>query len=269
MEAGLPDITSGGARLRYWVDGSVGRPVVLLSHALGTTSALWDPQMPALLERFRVIRYDVRGHGESSAPAPSTGSGQAEYTIDQLGRDALAVLDAADADSAHVCGLSLGGITAIWMALHARSRVRRIVLANTAARIASAGFWQERIELIGAQGLQPVAEGAPVRWFTDGFRRDHPEVPTRFQQMVLSCSPSGYAACAAALRDADLRPRLGDVAAPALVIAGRFDPVTPPADANALTAGIGGAQSVVLESAHFSNVEKADEFTNAVISFYG
>lgn len=258
----MPDVTSGGARLKYWVDGPAGRPAVLLSHALGTSSALWDPQVPALVERFRVIRYDVRGHGESSAPA-------GEYTIDQLGRDALAVLDAADIDSAHVCGLSLGGLTAIWMALHARSRVRRIVLANTAARIASAGFWQERIELIGAQGLQPVAEGAPVRWFTEGFRREHPEAPMRFQEMVRSSSPSGYAACAAALRDADLRPRLGDVAAPALVIAGRFDPVTPPADADALTGGIAGAQLIVLEAAHFSNVEKADDFTSAVVNFYG
>ena len=258
----MPDVASGGARLRYWVDGAVGRPVVLLAHALGTSSALWDPQMPALLERFRVIRYDARGHGGSTAP-------QGEYTIDQLGRDAVAVLDAAGADSAHVCGLSLGGITALWLALNARSRVRRIVLANTAARIASAGFWQERIDLIKAQGLQPVAEGAPVRWFTEGFRRDHPDLPARFQQMVLSSSPSGYAACAAALRDADLRPRLADVTVPSLVIAGRFDPVTPPADADALIAGIAGAQSVVLEAAHFSNVEKADEFTKALVDFYG
>ena len=263
----MPDVTSDGARLRYHVEGPAGRPALLLSHALGTTSALWDPQMPALVERFRVIRYDARGHGESTAPGPSTGSGQAEYTIDQLGRDAVAVLDAADADSAHVCGLSLGGLTAIWLALNARSRVRRVVLANTAARIGSVAFWQERIDLIRAQGLKPVADGAPVRWFTEGFRRDNPDLAVRFQQMVRSSSPSGYAACAAALRDADLRPRLAEVAAPTLVIAGRFDPVTPPADADALTAGISGAQSAVLEAAHFSNVERAQDFTKALLSF--
>ena len=270
----MAELLRDGARLQYSVQGASGRPTILLSHALGTSSALWDPQMPALLERFQVIRYDVRGHGASTVTtSPSTlpgmPGGPLEYTVEQLSRDALAILDACHVESAHICGLSLGGMVAIWLAQHARSRVRRIVLANTAARIGSVAFWQERIDLIKAQGLAPVAEGAPVRWFTEGFRRDHPELPARFQRMVLDCSADAYAACAAALRDGDLRPGLADLAAPALVIAGRYDPVTPPTDAEALVAGIPGAESLVLESAHFSNVEKADEFTNALIEFLG
>lgn len=258
----MAEIWSAGARIKYWVDGPADAPALLLAHALGTASALWDPQLPSLVERFRVIRYDARGHGDSSAP-------DGEYTIDQLGYDALSVLDAAGVKRAHVCGLSLGGLTAIWMGLNAPARVHRLVLANTAARIASAEFWQARIDLIRAEGLASVAAGAPVRWFTEPYRLQHPDQPAKFQQLVLECSPAGYASCAAALRDTDLRPSLPWLDAPSLVITGTHDPVTPPSDAEALVAGIPGAKARVLDAAHFSNVERAADFTDAMIAFLG
>lgn len=256
----MADVRISGGRLACWIEGAVDRPTVLLSNALGTSAAFWDRQMPALLDRFRVIRYDVRGHGASSAPP-------GEYTIDDLGRDALAVLDQAGAARAHVCGLSLGGLTAIWLALHAADRVDRIVLANTAARIASAAFWQERIDLIKAQGVAPVAGSAPARWFTEAYARQHLDVIAFCRSMVLGCSAPGYAACAAALRDADLRQDLGRVRTPALVITGRHDPVTPPADGAAVAAGIPGARHVDLDAAHFANIERAAEFNSAITEF--
>ena len=256
----MPEIVADGCRLSYSVNGWERKPALLLSNALGATRALWDSQLPAFAQHFRLIRYDTRGHGTSSAPA-------GEYTIDQLGRDVLAILDDAGIARAHVCGLSLGGLIAIWLAHHAPTRVSKIVLANTAARIGSAAMWQERVDLVKTRGLEAIAETAPPRWFTEAFCRQHPSVVADCRRMLLGCSPNGYAACAAALRDADLRASLGGIAAPTLVMAGAFDPVTPPADAAALCAGIAGARGVELAAAHFSNIERAASFNDAVVEF--
>jgi 3-oxoadipate enol-lactonase len=253
--AAIPD-----GRISYAVDGDSRFPPLLLSHALGTTRDLWNPQLPALARRHRVVRYDTRGHGRSSSP---TG----EYTIAQLGADALAVMDDAGIDRADVCGLSLGGLTAIWLAQHAPGRVRKIVLANTAARIGTVSFWQDRIALVRDRGLGPVAESAPERWFTGEYRRTHQDQIAWCQGMLLQGSASGYAGCAAALRDADLRPGLPGIKTPALVIVGRFDPVTTAADGVELSTGIPGAKRVELRASHFSNLETAEEFTSTTSEF--
>jgi 3-oxoadipate enol-lactonase len=257
---GMPEIPISGGRISYGVQGDASNPPLLLAHALGTTRGLWHLQLPTLARHFRLVTYDTRGHGASSAPP-------GDYTVEQLGRDALAVMDAVGADHAVVCGLSLGGLTAIWLAQHAPERVDAMILANTAARIGTPQFWQDRIDLIRRDGLGPVAETGPERWFTEPFRRTHPDEVARCRKMLLACSPGGYAACAAALRDADLRPALRAIATPALVIAGRVDPVTTTADAGVLARGIAGAQAIELAASHFSNVEQADQFTNAVVAF--
>lgn len=249
-----------GCRLSWCVDGDPRAPAVLLSNSLGTTHELWGPQVEELASSFRVIRYDTRGHGDSDAP-------DGEYTIEMLGLDALAVLDAAGAARAHVCGLSLGGLTAMWLGVHAPARVVTLVLASTAARICDARFWQERIEQVSASGLGPLAEGSMGRWFTDGFRAGHPDVVARYRRMLEACPVGGYASCCAALRDADLRREIGAIAAPALVIAGTGDPVTPVADADATCAGIRGADVAVLDAAHLVNVEQAEAFNRRVLAF--
>jgi 3-oxoadipate enol-lactonase len=256
----MAETTSAGCRLSYDVAGPAGAPALLLSHALGTNRTLWDPQMDALSTSYRVVRYDVRGHGTSGAPA-------GEYSIDQLGRDALAILDAEGIMRAHVCGLSLGGLTAIWLAHAVPARTGRIVLANTSARIGAPAIWQDRVDLVTSQGLAPVGESAPQRWFTAAYGAAHPEVIAQCRAMLLGCSPSGYAGCVAALRDTDLRPILGKIASPALVITGRWDPVTPPADGQVIAAGLPGARVLDLDAAHFSNIEAAAAFTEAVRRF--
>jgi 3-oxoadipate enol-lactonase len=242
------------------VEGPPDAPALLLSNALGTTAAFWEEQVGAFAHSFRVIRYDTRGHGRSDAPA-------GDYTIEQLGQDALAVLDAAGAQQASVCGLSLGGLTAMWLAVHAASRIGRIVVANTAARIGTTTFWQERIDVIRAQGIGPVVDSGPLRWFSETFRSAHPEIVVAAQRMQNGCSTDGYIGCAAALRDADLRGAIASIEAPTLIITGRFDPVTPPADAAAIRSNISGAWFRELDASHFSNIELPAAFNGAVLDF--
>ena len=254
----MPDVQIDGATLAYTIDGPPDRPALLCSNALGTAMPFWKRQVPAFTPHYRVIRYDQRGHGRSGAPA-------GEYTLAQLGRDAVAILDAAGVDRADVCGLSLGGLTAMWLAVHMRTRIRRIAIANTAARIGTIAHWQERIDLIKAQGLAPVADAGPTRWFTDPYRTAHPDAVRACQGMVLEASPAGYCGCVAAIRDADLRSIISQITAPTLVIVGQHDPVTTPADAALVGKAIPGARVLELPAAHFSNIEQADAFNRSVL----
>lgn len=256
----MAEINAGGVTLWYEVSGRDNAPPMLLSHALGTSADLWAPQMDAFTNAFRVIRYDARGHGRSSAPPGS-------YTIDQLGRDALAVLDAAGVDRAHVCGLSLGGLTALWLGIHAPERIVSLILASTAARIGTPEGWNDRIQQVRTIGLGPIADATMERWFTEEYRRRHPEIVSRYRAMVASCRPDGYVGCCAAIRDADLRDRIRGIDAPALVIAGTFDPVTTPAHGREMRAAIARSRMVTLEAAHLLNVERADEFNATVLEF--
>jgi 3-oxoadipate enol-lactonase len=256
----MPHVLRDGCRLSYSLDGDPGSAALMFANSLGTTYELWTPQVARLSAAFRVIRYDTRGHGDSDAP-------KGPYTIEMLGLDALAILDAARAPRAHVCGLSLGGLTAMWLGLYAPDRVETLILASTAARIGNAILWQERIELVTLSGIRPLAEGAMGRWFTEAFRAAHPGTVARYRRMLESSPAEGYASCCAALRDTDLRGEIGRIAAPTLVIAGKHDPVTPPADADAIRTRIRDARVTELDAAHLANVEQADEFNDQMLAF--
>jgi 3-oxoadipate enol-lactonase len=155
----------------------------------------------------------------------------------------------------------------MWLGVHAPDRVASLVLSSTAARIGNALLWQERIELVRTSGVASLADAAMGRWFTNSFRAAHPDVVARYHLMLASCPAEGYASCCAAIRDADLRAEIGDVAAPTLVITGTHDPVTPPADAEAIRARIGGARVSLLDAAHLANVEQPGAFNDSVIAF--
>jgi 3-oxoadipate enol-lactonase len=256
----VAEIDAGGFTVSYDVSGRATAPSMLLSHALGTTADLWSPQMAAFTKAFRVIRYDTRGHGRSGVPPGS-------YTIDQLGRDALAVLDAAGVDRAHICGLSLGGLTAMWLGIHAPHRIVSLILSSTAPRIGTTEGWNDRIQQVRTVGLGAVADATMQRWFTETFRQRHPDIVSRHRAMVASCHPDGYVGCCAAIRDADLREAIRGIDAPALVIAGTSDPVTTPDHGREMRAGIARSRMVTLEAAHLSNVERADEFNATVLDF--
>jgi 3-oxoadipate enol-lactonase len=246
-------------RLHYRVDGPENGPAVLLSNALGTTLDLWSAQVEILRQTYRVIRYDTRGHGESSAPA-------GEYTLDGLGDDALRVLDAAAAGTVHVCGISLGGLTAMWLGVHRPARVRGLILANTSARVGTAERWSERAAKARAEGMAAIADLNMPNWFTPAFRAREAPTVARFHRMVASCNVDGYLGCCAALRDADLRPVINTVSVPTVIVAGDQDPSTTVADAEFIRREIRGATLVTLGAAHLSNVECADAFSSHVQS---
>ena len=251
---------SGEATIKYQVDGDPGAPPLLLINSIGSTHEMWTRQIDAFRAAFRVIRYDARGHGTSSVP-------RGPYTVDQLGSDALAILDHAGVSSAHVCGISLGGITAQWLALNAPGRVRGVVLANTAARIGTADSWTERIDLVHQRGMSAVADLAMERWFTPSFRERDPETVRAFRTMVQNCPPDGYLGCCAALRDADLRDQVAAITAPTLLIASAADTATPVEGLEFLRERVSNSELVTLDSAHLSNVECAVEFTAVVMDF--
>lgn len=256
----MPFVEADNAPIHYRVEGQAGAPVLLLSHSLGTTLAMWDPQMPAWTERFRVLRYDTRGHGESGVtPGP--------YTLEGLGRHVIALLDGLGIQRAHVCGLSMGGMVAMWLGAHAPERVERLALCNTAARIGSPEFWNTRIETIQKTGLEPVASAVVGRWFTPAFQERLPDAVGRLRRMLLETPVEGYAGCCAAIRDADLREALAGIRAATLVIAGTHDAATPAADGRFLAERIPGARYVELAAAHLSNIEAAERFTTEVAAF--
>jgi 3-oxoadipate enol-lactonase len=247
--------------LSFTVTGPPDAPPLLLINSIGARrKVLWSRQVSAFARGFRVISYDPRGHGDSSVP---TG----EYTLDQLGQDAVAVLDAAGAPVAHACGISMGGITALWLGVHARERVKSLIVANTAARIGSLQSWTDRIALVQAEGLAGVAAQAMPRWFTQPFHDREPETIRAFQEMVESISPTGYLGCCAALRDGDLREAIASIDRPTLAIAGAADALTPPAALSFIHEQIAGSRLVTLDCSHISNVEKSDEFNETVLQF--
>jgi 3-oxoadipate enol-lactonase len=251
--------TSDGHRLHVTTDGSTGIPLVF-SNSLGTDLTLWDQQADALRQTLTVCRYDTRGHGQSDAPGGA-------YALEQLGRDLLSVAEAVSQDPVDLCGISIGGMTVLWAAIHAPHRVRRLVVANSAARIGDRAMWDERIRQTRADGLAPLASAAMERWFTPEYRARERETVERIRAAFLRTSLDGYAGCCAALRDADLRDLVHQVQCPTLVIAGAKDPATPPDGSKWLAQQIKGAEYLELECAHLSNVECAGSFTAAVGSF--
>lgn len=251
--------TDDGVRLHVVPGRSRGTPLVL-SNSLGTDVSLWDGQVTGLDAGRVPWRYDTRGHGQSGVPP-------AETTIEQLGRDLVAVIDSAGEGPADVCGVSIGGLTALWVAIHEPTKVRRVVLANTAARIGNAGMWADRVRGARELGMAALAGPTMERWFTPGFRTQRPDIIRAFTAVFETTSVDGYAACCTALRDADLRPTASSVRCPVLVVTGAHDPATPPADGDWLAAQIPGATRVELDAAHLSNVERRDEFNAAAGAF--
>jgi 3-oxoadipate enol-lactonase len=252
--------TDDGCRLDYELAGPDDAPAVVLSNSLGTDRRLWDPQIDALSRRYRVLRYDTRGHGASDAPS-------GDYTLARLGLDVLSLMDHAGMARAHIAGVSIGGLTALWLGVYAPDRVQRLVLANTAARIGSLASWTDRMRLVQAEGLAALADITMERWFTAAFRAAQPATVARIRATLLCTPVAGYLGCCAALRDADLRADLSRVVAPSLVVTGTHDPATPPADGAFIAGAIPGATLVELDAAHLSNIECAPAFTDAVGRF--
>jgi 3-oxoadipate enol-lactonase len=256
----MPFAESNGARLNYRFDGPADAPVLVFSNSLGTNLSMWDPQISTLAAKFRVLRYDTRGHGQSSVTA-------GPYSITQLGRDVVGLLDDLGIERAYFCGLSMGGVIGMWLGVYAADRINRLVLCNTAAKIGVAESWNTRIEMVRTKGMGPVAETQAQRWFTPAFIARAPDVIAATRQMIASTSPEGYAANCGAIRDMDQRETISRIRARTLVIGGLHDPVISAADLRYLVDTIPEARLVELDASHLSNVEASVEFTKALLNF--
>jgi 3-oxoadipate enol-lactonase len=256
----MPFLEANGARFHYRWDGPESAPVLVFSNSLGTNLAMWDPQVPALAASFRILRYDTRGHGQSEAtPGP--------YAITQLGRDVVGLLDALAIDQAHFCGLSMGGAIGMWLGIYAADRIRRLVLASTAAKFGTPDAWKTRIETVRASGMAPVANTQAGRWFTPEFTARDPEKVEWTRQMILQTPPEGYIANCAAVRDVDFRETVSRIRATALIIVGAKDPVTPPSEARFLNHRVPGSFYAEIPGSHLCNVESPDAFMTSVADF--
>ncbi len=254
--------TSAEVSIHYTIEGDAAAPVLVMSNSLGTTLQMWDPQLPALLRHFRVLRYDTRGHGRSSVPAQPFG-------MAELGADVLAVMDHAGVAHAHFCGLSMGGMTGMWLARHHADRFGRFVLANTAALIGPASVWDNRIATVHRDGMAAIVPGVLERWFTPSYRASHAQGMAPVRDMLLGCDPVGYTANCAAVRDADLRAFLPQIDAKLLVIAGEQDAATTPAQGQEVVQAVPAAEYLSLDAAHLSNWELPQAFAEAVVRFLG
>jgi 3-oxoadipate enol-lactonase len=245
--------------LNYRVDGPPDAPVLVLSHALGLSLAMWDPQLRRLSRSLRVLRYDHRGHGGSPVPP-------GPYRIEDLGRDLLRVLDRLALARVSFCGLSLGGMVGLWLAANAPARVDRLVVCSAAARMPRPNDYAERARLVRAQGMGAVADRVVGRWFTPTFLARRPDVVGGIKALLLATSPEGYAATCDALAAMDLRDALPRIKASTLVIAAGEDQATPPERSEDIARGITGARlSVIPNAAHIANVERPEAITDQIV----
>jgi len=245
----------------YTVDGPAGAPVVVLSNSLGATRGMWDPQVPALAERFRVVTYDTRGHGSSPAPG-------GPYSLDDLVDDLVALLDGLGAERAHVAGLSLGGMTAMRLAAREPDRVDRLALLCTSAKPDAQPFL-DRAAAVRAGGTAPLAPAIASRWVTPPFAAEHPDLVARLEAMIAGSDDEGYAACAEVVAAVDLRDDLGRITAPTLVVSGAEDPALPPEHQRVIADGIAGAELLTVSpGAHLANLERTLEVTGALLAHF-
>lgn len=257
----MPFITANSIRMFYRLEGTDGLPVLVLSHSIGADHAMWDPQVRELLPYFQVLRYDTRGHGASDAPV-------GEYSVEMLGRDALALADALKIREFALCGLSLGGAVGQWLAINARDRLRGLILANTSPRFGTPANWTARIEAVRSGGMRAIVDLAMQRFFSAEFIAQSPGSVANIRSVLLGTNPEGYIGCCAALRDFDFTASLSRIDVPTLVISGNKDVPTPwSGNSEVLAREIKGARSLQLPAAHLANIETPRAFLAALFSF--
>ncbi len=256
----MPTFTSNDAEINYQTFGDANKPAIVFSNSLGTKFTMWQPQIDFFKKNFYVICYDTRGHGESAAP-------QGPYTIEQLGTDVIRLLDHLNIEKANFCGISMGGLTGQWLAIHHPERFHRVIVCNTAAKIGQEQAWNERAALVREQGLQPIAATAASRWFTECFIQSQAAVVESLSNDLAAGSAEGYASCCEALAKADLREELKNITVPVLVIAGQQDPVTTVADGQFMIDRIPNSQLFEINASHISNIEQPEAFNGILKTF--
>jgi 3-oxoadipate enol-lactonase len=256
----MPTVKLPDVQIYYEWAGAEDKPVLLFSNSLGTNLHMWSGQIDEFKKYFRLLRYDKRGHGQSSvAPGP--------YTLDQLGWDVVRLLDALRLNKVYFCGLSVGGATGIFLGADAPKRFYKLALCNTAPKFGTADTWSARIKAVQSGGMKAVAGAVVERWLTPQFRTSHPKETQAVLSMLEAANPSGYIATCEAVRDTDLHGTLTNISLPCLVIAGTHDASATVADGHFIADKIPGAKYVELNAAHLSNIEARDDFNREVLQF--
>ncbi|RKP51923.1 3-oxoadipate enol-lactonase [Pararobbsia silviterrae] len=258
----MPYASIKGVEIHYRIDGAANTdaPWIVFSNSLGADVSMWTPQLAAFASRYRVLRYDTRGHGHSDAPKGS-------YTIEQLTGDVLGLFDTLSISRAHFCGISMGGLTGVALAARYPDRIDRVVLANTAAKIGSDEVWGPRADKARQGGMASLADAVLPRWFTPAFVEREPLMYAHIRDVFVHTDNEGYASNCDALRIADLRGETHNIRARALVIAGTHDVAATPAQGQELAASIAGARYVEFDASHISNIELPDAFNATVLDF--
>ena len=258
-------ITANGISINYTLEGPANAPVVTMSHSLATDLTMWDPTVAVLKDRYRVLRYETRGHGQTEAP-------KGAYTLDQLATDALALLRALDISKTHWVGLSMGGMIGQTLALKAPEVFASLALCDTSSRIPAEAKpqWQDRIKTAEANGMEPLVEPTLARWFTEPFRKSRKDVVDRVADMIRKTPVAGYVGCCQAISTLDLTDRIGAIKVPTIAIVGEDDPGTPVAAHKVIHEKIAGSKLEILKSAaHLSNMEQPEAFNRALTGFLG
>lgn len=253
--ADLPNL-----RIHYALSGNPLHPALILSNSLGTNFSMWDPQTSAFAQTFHLLRYDMRGHGQSSVPA-------APYSVPELAADVLALADSLDIADFHFCGLSIGGMIGMALALNSPHRLKKLVLCSTAAKIGTQDSWNTRIATVRAHGMQEIARGTAARWFTASFQTNSPETVAVVLREVETLNPEGYIGGCSAVRDFDARNQISGIRVPTLVLSATHDPTVTPADGHFLADHISGARYAELNASHISSIEDPSRLTGEVLSF--
>ena len=256
-------VTVNGINVNYTLEGPANAPVVTLSHSLATDLSMWEPQMKALTARYRVLRYDTRGHGGTDAPAGA-------YSLGQLADDARAMLRALGVTRTHWVGLSMGGMIGQTLALASPELFQSLALCDTSSRIPAEmkPAWADRIRTAETQGMEPLVEPTIGRWFTAPFRERRKDVVEQVRTMIRNTKPQGYVGCCHAIAALDLTDKLGAIKIPTLIVVGEEDLGTPVTASEAIKAKIAGSELEILKSAaHLSNMEQPEAFTAALTSF--
>jgi 3-oxoadipate enol-lactonase len=252
-----------GIQINYELSGQTDATVVVLSHSLGCSLAMWYPQIEILEPDFRVLRFDTRGHGGSDAPTEA-------YTLDQLGNDAIGLLDALSLEKVHFFGLSMGGMIGQWLALNHAHRLKSLALCDTTAIIPqdAQAVWQTRIDAARDQGMLALVESTLERWFTAPYLKQDPPGVKLIREQFLATTVAGYIGCSEAIRGLNYLERLSEIKTPTLIIVGKDDPGTPVTASEAMHQRIPGSKLVVLPSAaHLSNIEQANAFNKTLVEF--
>ena len=255
--------TVNGISVNYTLEGPANAPVVTMSHSLATDLSMWDPTVPALTGRFRVLRYETRGHGQTETP-------KGAYTLDQLADDALALLTSLGIQRTHWVGLSMGGMIGQTLALKAPQVFASLSLCDTSSRMPAETKpqWADRIKTAETQGMEPLVEPTLARWFTEPFRKSRKDIVDRVATMIRTTPPAGYAGCCHAISALDLTDKISAIKIPTIAIVGEDDPGTPVAAHKVISEKIAGSRLVILKSAaHLSNMEQPDAFNKALTGF--